>query len=81
MSDKNYDPISESMLEEEKRIQAETKRELAADKKRGQAWAQANSSEQKGQFGKLLHLVEQSKVSYRNIKIRHSAHWGRFLRQ
>lgn len=51
-------------MEEEKRIRAETRRDLAADERRGQEWTQADSSEQKGQFSKLLHLVEQSKVSY-----------------
>ena len=63
MSDKDYDPVSENMKEEEKRMRAEARREEADDKKRSRDWASAGQNQQKGQFNKLLHLVEQSKVS------------------
>ena len=60
--DKDYDPVSERMKDEEKRMRTEARREKAADQKRSQDWATAGQSQQKGQFNKLLHLVEQSKV-------------------
>ena len=62
MSDKDYDPVSGRMLEEEKRMKEEAKREREEGKKRTQDWHDADDTEQKGQFKKLLHLVEKSKV-------------------
>ena len=62
MSDKDYDPISERVAEEEKKLKAQARQEAAEDRKRSQEWSQAGKSEQKGQFNKLLHLVEKSKV-------------------
>ena len=62
MSDADSDPRSERVAEEEKRLKAQSKQEAAEDKKRSQEWSQAGKSEQKGQFDKLLHLVETSKV-------------------
>ena len=64
MSDKDGDPISEEMKGEEKRMRAEARREEAADKERSRDWASAGKEQQTGQFNKLLHLVEQSKVRY-----------------
>ena len=62
MSDKDYDPVTERVTVEEKRLQAQARQEAAEDKKRSQEWSRAGQSEQKGQFNKLMHLVEQSKV-------------------
>ena len=60
--DKEYDPVSENMKAEEKRMRAEARREQAADQARTHDWASAGKTQQTGQFNKLLHLVEQSKV-------------------
>ena len=56
------DPISAQMLEEEERMRAAAEKEDTADKKRATQWGRASQNEQKGQFNKLMHLVEQSKV-------------------
>ena len=56
------DRISAQMLEEEERMRAAAEKEDTADKKRATQWGRASQNEQKGQFNKLMHLVEQSKV-------------------
>ena len=51
------------MHDEESRIRAAAEEDASAeDSKRQSAWANAKQSEQKGQYNKLMHLVEQSKV-------------------
>ena len=62
--DKDYDPVSERMKEEEDRMRKDARREAQEDQKQGRDWASAGKKEQTGQFNKLLHLVEQSKVSW-----------------
>ena len=56
------DPVSADMKEEEKRMRAQARRDDAEDKARTSQWRSAGTKEQTGQFNKLLHLVEQSKV-------------------
>jgi hypothetical protein len=50
------------MFEEEKRMKEQARREVAEDRMRTEQWSKAGQTEQKTQFNKLLHLVEQSKV-------------------
>jgi hypothetical protein len=60
--DADFDPRAERMAEEEKRLRQQARQEEAEEKKRSLEWVKANKGEQKGQFNKLMHLVEQSKV-------------------
>ena len=62
MADAEYDPVSENMRAEEERMRAQARRDEAEDKKRSREWASAGRGQQSGQFNKLMHLVEQSKV-------------------
>lgn len=55
-------PVSDQMIAEEQRMQELAEKEDEADRKRTEQWNKAGKAEQKGQFSKLMHLVEQSKV-------------------
>ncbi|MCJ1448060.1 MAG: hypothetical protein MMC23_008573 [Stictis urceolatum] len=61
-SDQDYDPVSERMLREEQRMQEKSKRNEKNEQKRATGWSNANEVQQKSQFDRLKHLVEQSKV-------------------
>ena len=54
--------ISAQMLEEEGQLKKNAERDASEDQRRASQWASADRSEQKSQFGKLMRLVEQSKV-------------------
>lgn len=55
--------IDESVLAEEKKMQdAAARAESSQRKSEQQSWSKAGGAQQKGQFNKLMHLVEQSKV-------------------
>lgn len=62
MSDREYNPVSESMVEEEKRMKELSKSNHREEKKRASEWRTAGEPEHEGQFKKLLFLVDKSKV-------------------
>jgi hypothetical protein len=64
--DEDYNPVSESMLEEEKRMKESARQEKTKEKKRENAWSKAGEPEHEGQFKKLLFLVDKSKVAFQN---------------
>lgn len=62
-ADADFDPRAERMAEEEKRLQQNAREEQAEERKRSLEWVKQGKGAQKEQFSKLMHLVEQSKVS------------------
>ena len=59
MSDKGYEPVSEAMLAEEKRMKEESRRREARDKQKAQA---EDEVEKEAKYKKLMNLVDSSKV-------------------
>jgi ATP-dependent DNA helicase len=60
--EKSPNHLSESMEAEEERMRKDAEKEENEDRKRTEKWSKAGKKEQQGQFDKLMHLVEQSKV-------------------
>ena len=59
ISDKGFEPVSEAMLAEEKKMKEETKRREAKKKQKAQA---EDEAEKEAKYKKLMNLVDSSKV-------------------
>ena len=63
MSEKDLEPVSETMLAEEKKMQARRKAEEQSEtRRRAQDMSGTNTDQQDKEYARLMHLVNQSKV-------------------
>ena len=63
MADTDYDPVSESMEREEKKMKALSKTNDVKDRERAQKeWGNANEASYDGQYKKIQFLLDKSKA-------------------
>ena len=72
MSEKDFEPVSEAMLAEEKKMQARRKAEEQSEmRRRALKMSSTDADQQEKEYARLMHLVNQSKVRRKRFRMRY----------